>query len=81
MDYRDYGGKLAEALASGSIPNWKTMMTQAKATGKLEVYACSTTCDLFGLNEKTLEGFVDSIVGAAYFLGKAKDSDMTLFIS
>jgi peroxiredoxin family protein len=81
FDYRDYGGKLAEAVSSGAIPNWKKMMDQAKATGKLKVYACSTTCDLFGINEGNLESFVDGIVGAAYFLGKAKNSDITLFIS
>jgi peroxiredoxin family protein len=81
FDYRDYGEKLTDAISSGAIPDWKKMMDQAKATGKLKVYACSTTCDLFGINESNLESFADGIVGAAYFLGKAKNSDMTLFIS
>jgi peroxiredoxin family protein len=77
---REYSGILTEALSSGAILNWRTIITQAKTTGKLKVYACSTIYDPFGLNEKTLEN-LDSIVGAAYFLRKAKDPDITLFIS
>ena len=56
-------------------------MERARATGKLKVYACSTTYELLGFKEDNLESFVDDVVGAATFLGKAKDSDITLFVS
>ncbi len=81
LDYQEYGGKLAEAFASGSLPSWKNIIAQGKATGKLKVYACSTTLELLGLDEKVLETFVDGVVGAASFLGKAKSANVTLFIS
>jgi peroxiredoxin family protein len=36
---------------------------------------------MFGLKQEDLESFVDGIAGAATFLSKAKDSDVSLFIS
>lgn len=81
LDYREYGGKLVEAVRSGSIPSWRRLLEQGKATGKLKVYACSTTLELFGLSRDKLEDFVDDIVGAASFLGKSRNSNVTLFIS
>lgn len=81
LDYQAYAKKLAEAIASGSIPGWKTVLEQGRATGRIRIYACSTTLGLFGLKEGDLESFVDSIAGAATFLSKAKGSDVSLFIS
>lgn len=80
-DYKQFGAKLSEAFASGSMPSWKTILEQGRATGRLKVYACSTTFGLLGFEENALESFVDDVIGAATFLGKAKDADITLFIS
>jgi peroxiredoxin family protein len=80
-DYKAYEGQLASAFASGSVPGWKAVLEQGHATGRIRIYACSTTLGLFGLRQEDLESFVDSIAGAATFLGKAKGSDVSLFIS
>ncbi|MDO8871279.1 MAG: DsrE/DsrF/DrsH-like family protein [Methanoregula sp.] len=81
LDYKAYEGKLSEAFASGSIPSWKTVLEQGRATGRIKIYACSTSLGMFDLKEEDLESFVDSIAGAATFLSKAKGSDVSLFIS
>ena len=81
LDYKAYEGKLTEALATGSIPDWKTVLEQGRATGRIRIYACSTTLGMFGLKQEDLESFVDGIAGAATFLSKAKGSDISLFIS
>jgi peroxiredoxin family protein len=81
FDYRAYEGKLTEALASGSMPSWKTVLEQGLATGRIRIYACSTSLGMFGLKQEDLESFVDSIAGAATFLSKAKDANVSLFIS
>jgi peroxiredoxin family protein len=81
IDYKAYEGKLTQALASGSIPGWKTVLEQGLATGRIKIYACSTTLGMFGFRQEDLESFVDSIAGAATFLAKAKGSDVSLFIS
>ena len=81
LDYKAYEGKLTEALATGSIPDWKTVLEQGQATGRIRIYACSTTLGMFGLKQEDLESFVDGIAGAATFLSTAKGSDVSLFIS
>jgi peroxiredoxin family protein len=81
LDYKAYEGKMNEALASGSMPDWKTVLEQGFATGRIRIYACSTSLGMFGLKKEDLESFVDSIAGAATFLSKAKDSNVSLFIS
>ena len=81
FDYKAYEGKLTEALASGSMPGWKTVLEQGLATGRIRIYACSTSLGMFGLKQEDLESFVNSIAGAATFLSKAKDANVSLFIS
>jgi peroxiredoxin family protein len=81
LDYKEYGPRFSEALASGAIPDWRTVLTQGVSTGKIRIYACSASLGMFGLKQEDLEGYVDSIVGAATFLSKAKDSNVSLFIS
>jgi peroxiredoxin family protein len=80
-DYQMYEEKLKETIASGSIPGWKTVLEQGKKTGRVRIHACSTTLGLFGMKPEDLESFVDDVAGAATFLGKAKDANVTLFIS
>lgn len=51
-------------IESGKIPEWKKMLKSFKDSGKLKIYACSTTMDLFKINREDLEDFVDDIAGA-----------------
>ncbi len=81
LDYKAYEEKLSEALASGAIPGWKSVLEQGIVTGRIKIYACSTSLGMFGIRQEDLEPFVDSIAGAATFLSKAKGSDVSLFIS
>lgn len=81
LDYNEYKEPLIKMIESGKIPEWKKMLKSFKDSGKLKIYACSTTMDLFKINREDLENFVDDIAGAPTFLSKAKDSEITLFIS
>jgi peroxiredoxin family protein len=81
IDYKEYEPRFSEAVASGSIPDWRTVLTQGVATGKIRIYACSASLGMFGLKREDLESYVNDIVGAATFLAKAKDSNVSLFIS
>jgi peroxiredoxin family protein len=80
-DYREYQDRLTKAITDGLIPNWKDIIEKAKDTGRVKIYACSTTMNLLGVGKEELEIFVDGIVGASYLLGRIKESDATLFIS
>ncbi len=80
-DYSKYGEAVAEAVRSGQIPEWKSLVRKGKESGKLKIYACSTTMGLLKISREDLEDFVDGVLGAASFLTRAKDADITLFIS
>ena len=80
-DYKEYEPLFSEAFASGSIPDWRTVLVQGVSTGKIRIHACSASLGMFGMNQGDLESYVNDIVGAATFLSKAKDSNVSLFIS
>ncbi|MBS7645259.1 DsrE/DsrF/DrsH-like family protein [Candidatus Bathyarchaeota archaeon] len=80
-DYSQYEDAIIGSVESGSLPSWRSLMENAKKTGKVRMYACSTTLNTFGMKREDLEELVDEIVGAATFLSKARDADVTLFIS
>jgi len=80
-DYKIYQEALEKAVASNSMPGWREVLAQGRKTGKLKIYACSITMGLLGVSEEQLDDYVDNIVGVAYFLNRAKDSDVSLFIS
>ncbi len=81
LNYREHEDRLKEALASGSMPGWKQVLEQGLATGRVRIYACSTSLSMFGMTPEDLAEFVTSVAGAATFLGRAKDAEVTLFIS
>ncbi|MEO3993482.1 MAG: DsrE/DsrF/DrsH-like family protein [Desulfurococcaceae archaeon TW002] len=80
-DYKVYEDGLRNAIRSGAMPGWREILEQGRKTGKLRIYACSTTMSLLGVKTEDLVEYVDGVVGAATFLNRAKDSDINLFIS
>lgn len=60
------------------IPEYTEFMKQAMDMG-VNIYACSTTMGLMGVEEKDLMPGV-KILGAAAFLKMAQESSVTLFI-
>lgn len=80
-DYKIHEEELRRAFTSGSIPSWREVLEEGKKTGRLRVYACTTTMGLFNLSPGDLVEIVDDIVGPAHFLGRAKESEVNLFIS
>jgi peroxiredoxin family protein len=81
LDYKAFEESLRKAISFRAIPSWREVLEQGKKSGRLKVYACSTTMGLLGIKEEDLIEDVDEVVGAATFLSKAKDSDINFFIS
>lgn len=46
----------------------------------VKLIPCSTTCGVMGLPEDAFRSEVESLTGAAFFLGEAFKSKVTLFI-
>jgi len=68
-------------MKDSNMPSIDEFITMAHEMG-VELIACTTTCGVMGLpaEEDTFRSEVDSLTGAAYFLGEARQSKVTLFI-
>ena len=64
-----------------NMPSIDEFITMAHEMG-VKLIACTTTCGVMGLlpEKDTFRSEVDSLTGAAYFLGEARQSKVTLFI-
>lgn len=64
-----------------NMPSIDELIIMAHEMG-VKLIACTTTCGVMGLppEKDTFRSEVDSLTGAAYFLGEARQSKVTLFI-
>jgi peroxiredoxin family protein len=61
------------------MPSVEEFIQMATAMG-VKMIACTTSCGVMGLPDDVFRSEVDNPAGAAYFLGEALDSKVTLFI-
>jgi len=61
------------------MPSIDEFITMAKDMG-VKLIPCTTTCGVMGLPEDAFRSEVNSLAGAAYFLGEARNSKVALFI-
>jgi peroxiredoxin family protein len=62
-----------------NMPSIDEFIVMAHQMG-VKLVACTTTCGVMGLSEDAFRSEVESLTGAAYFLGEARESKITLFI-
>ena len=64
-----------------NMPSIDEFIVMAHEMG-VQLIACTTTCGVMGLppEKDTFRSEVDSLTGATYFLGEARQSKVTLFI-
>lgn len=62
-----------------NYPSIDDFITMAKDMG-VKLVACTTSCGVMGLSEDAFRSEVDSMAGAAYFLGEARNAKVALFI-
>lgn len=66
-------------MKESKIPSIDELIALAKKLG-VQLIACTTTCGLMGLEEDSFRPEVDTLGGAAYFLGDARKAKINLFI-
>jgi len=66
-------------MKDANMPSLDEFITMAKEMG-VKLIPCTTTCGVMGLPEDAFRSEVDSLAGAAYFLGEASKSKVALFI-
>jgi peroxiredoxin family protein len=62
-----------------NMPSVDEFIKMAREMG-VKLIPCSTTCGVMGLPEDAFRSEADSLAGAAFFLGEARKSKVTLFI-
>ena len=68
--------KLMKEVKYPSIDDFITMAHQMG----VKLIACTTTCGIMGLPDDAFRSEVESLAGAAYFLGEAREAKVSLFI-
>ena len=61
------------------MPALDELIVMAHGMG-VKLFACTTTCGVMGVPEDAFRSEVDMVAGAAYALGEARASKVTLFI-
>lgn len=62
-----------------NIPDWISMLKNAKEVGNIRVYGCAMFADLLSIKKEDLDPIVDDIIGVNEFVSMSKNS-MTMFI-
>jgi len=62
-----------------NMPSIDEFITMTHQMG-VKLIACTTSCGVMGLAEDSFRSEVESLAGAAYFLGEARESKVALFI-
>ena len=70
---------MKKLMKDTNMPSLDEFITMAKEMG-VKLIPCTTTCGIMGIPENAFRSNVDSLAGAAYFLGEARTSKVTLFI-
>jgi len=79
-EFADYGPVMMELMQAKQVPHWLDTIRAAREIGDVNVYACSATMELFGIQKEDLEDVVDEVIGVATFIDKAKDAAISMFI-
>ncbi len=72
-------GMMKKLMKEVNLPTIDELITMAHQMG-VKLVACTTTCGVMGLPEDAFRSEVESLAGAAFFLGEARESKATLFI-
>jgi len=62
-----------------NYPSIDEFITMAHQMG-VKLIACTTTCGIMAIPEDSFRSEVESLAGAAYFLGEAREAKVALFI-
>ncbi|MHA2394365.1 MAG: DsrE/DsrF/DrsH-like family protein [Promethearchaeota archaeon] len=78
--YKDLEPSLKKKLEEMNYPTPYEMLQRMKQSGKLTLYACTPTMEMFDIKEEDLIPEVDKLAGAATFLDEAANADITIKI-
>ena len=72
-------GMMGALMKDVKMPTIEEFIQMARDMG-VKLVACTTSCGVMGLGEDAFRAEATDMAGAAYFLGEARHSKVTLFI-
>ena len=78
-EFQEMGESVAKRLQELKLPMWYDILKQAKESGRVKVYACSTAAKIWGVSKDDLE-MVDDIMGAGEWIEKNREAKITLYV-
>ena len=78
-EFKEMAETAAKRLQELKLPMWYEMLKEAKETGNVRIFACSTACKIWNVTKDDLE-MVDEIIGAGEWIERSKDANITLFV-
>jgi len=78
-EFQEMTEAAVKRLQELKLPMWYELLAEAKESGKLKIYACSTACQIWNVTKDDLE-LVDEIIGAGEWIEKSKEAAITLFV-
>jgi len=78
--YKHMEEQMKTRMKEMNYPTPYEMLKRMKASGKMKLYACTPTMEMFNISKEDLIPEVDTLAGAATFLDVAAEADITLKI-
>jgi len=78
--YKHMEEQMKTKMKEMNYPKPYDMLKRMKDSGKLKLYACTPTMQMFGITREDLIPEVDTLAGAATFLDVAAEADIALKI-
>lgn len=79
-EHKEYEKVFRERIERKQIQPFEEMLSEAKKTGNVKVYACSASMNLLNLMRDELIDEVDQVLGLSSFSAIARDAKLSLFI-
>ncbi len=78
-EFEELGEEVMKRMVEKNVKPWHEVLKEAKELGNVKIYACSTAMDIWGVKLEDLE-MVDDVIGAAEWIEKAKESNISIFV-
>ncbi|ADY02537.1 hypothetical protein VMUT_2345 [Vulcanisaeta moutnovskia 768-28] len=79
-EFQNLSSEVARRLQELRLPSWFDLLREAKKTGNLKIYVCSTAANIWNAKKEDFVDLVDDIIGAGEWVDKMSEADITLFV-
>ncbi|MGC8606745.1 MAG: DsrE/DsrF/DrsH-like family protein [Vulcanisaeta sp.] len=79
-EFQNLSSEVGRRLQELKLPAWFELLREAKKTGNLKIYVCSTAATIWNAKKEDFVDLVDDIIGAGEWVEKMSEADITLFV-